>query len=62
MNTKKKKGKLQKKISRYNLTNGRMTKEQEDFKKSLTGQGLTRKALWNGQEEVKLVGIENESS
>ena len=24
-------------------------------------QGLTRKALWNGYEEVKLVGVENES-
>ena len=33
-------------ISRYTPTNGRMTKEQEDLKKSLTGQGSTRKALW----------------
>ena len=39
-----------------------MTKEEEDLKKTLTEQGSTMKALWNGEEEDKLIGMENESS
>jgi len=38
-------------ISRYTLTMG-VIKEQEDLKQE-DGQGLTRKAQWNGKEEVK---------
>ena len=46
------KEKFQKEISADVLLQMGVIKQQEDLKQSLTGQGLTRKAHWNGKEEV----------
>ena len=47
------KKKLKKQISADVLLQIGVIKQQEDLKQSLTGQGLTRKAHWNGKEEVR---------